>query len=334
MQTTKTVCVTGGTGQTGSFLLEKLINKGYKVVFLKRRTSSLNTSRIDHLLNHPNLEMVYGDLLDSSSLINLVSTYKPDYFYHCAAMSDVGISYKIAEYSVAVNTTATVTLLEAIRKYSPNTKFLHTATSEMFGTTPPPHDETSIFAPTSPYAISKLAAYEMVKLYRSAYGLFCMNSISHNHDSAVRGENFMSRKTTIAATRIKLGLQDKLRLGRPEPRRDFSYAGDIADGLILALESDTAEEYLFSSDVSTSVGEFVNIVFDKLGLDVDKHVEWNTQDFIRPSEVPHLKGNSQKARTALGWKPTKNLDELIDLMIKSDLRLAENEKLILEQGSK
>lgn len=318
-------CISGITGQTASFIARKTLAKGHKVVGLKRRSSTDNTERIADLINHENFSFVYGDLLDHSSLTSFVSDNQPDYFYHCAALSDVGISYKTPSYSFEANTTGTVALLEAVRNYSKHTRFLHTATSEMFGTTPPPHTEVSAFAPTSPYAVSKLAAYEMVRLYRTVYGLWCMNSLSHNHDSEFRGLNFVSMKTCNAIARIKHGLQDKLRLGRPEPRRDFSYAGCIADGLILALESNTPEEYLFSSDVSTSVGEFVDIAFAKAGLDPTKYVEWNTPDFIRPSEVPHLKGNSEKARTKLGWKNTVKLDQLIDIMLNHCMKKAENE---------
>lgn len=329
---TKTACITGITGQTGSYLAELLLQKGYQVYGLKRRSSSLNTDRIDHIYSNPNLKLVYGDLSDYSSLAGLLKV-KPDYFFNLGAQSHVKVSFDVPEYSFDVDATGVVRVLEAIRQHSPTTRFLQASSSEMFGSSPPPQKEDTIFHPRSPYAVAKVAAYHAVVNYREAFNLFASNAISFNHESPRRGETFVTRKITQAATRIKLGLQDKLYLGNLEAKRDWSHAKDVASAMIKIIEADSADDFVVASGEMHSVREFAEVVFDKLGLNWKDYVKVDPI-YFRPSEVDALCGDSTKLRTTLGWKPEYTFSSLVDEMISSDLENAQKEKILKDNVCK
>lgn len=327
----KTAIVTGITGQTGSYLADILLEKGYKVYGLKRRSSSFNTERIDHLYTdlHQNdqLELVYGDLSDYSSLLSLIADTKADLFFNMAAQSHVRVSFDIPEYTMDVTGTGVLRCLEAIRKYSPNTRFLQSSSSEMFGATPPPQSESTPFHPRSPYAVAKVAGYYSTINYREAYNLFACNTICFNHESPRRSETFVTRKITRAATRIKLGLQSELYLGNLEAKRDWGHAKDYAEAMIKILESDSPDDYVVSTGQMYSVKDFVIKVFDKLNLDWSKYVKFDPK-YLRPTEVDALQGDCSKIKSKLNWKPKYSFDDLVNEMVESDLELARKEKLI------
>jgi GDPmannose 4,6-dehydratase len=328
-----TACITGITGQTGSYLCDMLLSKGYKVYGLKRRSSSLNTDRIDHVYTDPHkggkLEMVYGDLADYSSLSSWIGDIKPDLFFNMGAQSHVRVSFDIPEYTMDVTGTGVIRILEAIRKTSPKTKFLTASSSEMFGSTPPPQNEKTQFHPRSPYGVAKVAGFYATVNYREAYGLHACNAISFNHESPRRGETFVTRKITRAATRIKLGLQDKLYLGNLSARRDWSHASDVAEAMYKIITAPVADDYVIASGEMHSVEEFARMVFSKLGLDYTKHVEFDPR-YLRPSEVDALCGDPTKLKTQLNWAPNYTFESLVDEMIHFDMELARKEKLIKE----
>lgn len=328
----ETACITGITGQTGSYLCDLLLSKGYKVYGLKRRSSSLNTERIDHVYIDPHidsskLEMVYGDLSDYSSLANWIGDIKPDLFFNMGAQSHVRVSFDIPEYTMDVTGTGVMRVLEAIRKNSPKTKFLTASSSEMFGSHPPPQSETTPFHPRSPYGVAKVAGFFATVNYREAYGLHACNAISFNHESPRRGETFVTRKITRAATRIKLGLQDKLYLGNLKAERDWSHAADVADAMYKIITAPQADDFVVASGEIHSVEEFAKLVFGILGLDYSKYVEFDPK-YLRPSEVDALCGDSTKLRTTLGWEPSYSFLDLVQEMIDSDMELARKEKTI------
>lgn len=331
---TNVACITGITGQTGSYLAELLLNKGYKVYGLKRRSSSFNTERLDHVYQdkHVNdrLELIYGDLADYSSLVSLLGDTKPSLFFNMGAMSHVRVSFDIPEYTMDVTGTGVMRCLEAIRKVSPQTRFLQASSSEMFGAEPPPQHEKTPFHPRSPYAVAKVAGYYATINYREAYGMFATNAISFNKESPRRGETFVTRKITRAATRIKLGLQNKLYLGNLSAKRDWHHAQDAAKAMIMMLEANEPDDYCIAAGEMHSVQEFVELVFTKLDLDWKQYVEIDPK-YFRPSEVDALCGDSTKLRTKLGWAPQYTFDQLVDEMISCDMKLAVNEKLIAEQ---
>lgn len=329
---TDTACITGITGQTGSYLCDLLLSKGYKVYGLKRRSSSLNTERIDHVYVDPHidsgkLEMVYGDLSDYSSLANWIGDIKPDLFFNMAAQSHVRVSFDIPEYTMDVTGTGVMRVLEAIRKNSPRTRFLTASSSEMFGSHPPPQNEQTPFHPRSPYGVAKVAGYYATVNYREAYGLHACNAISFNHESPRRGETFVTRKITRAATRIKLGLQDKLYLGNLDARRDWSHAADVADAMYKIITAPQPDDYVVASGEMYSVLEFAKMVFGILGLDYSQYIEFDAK-YLRPSEVDALCGDSTKLRTQLGWSPSYSFMDLVQEMVDSDLELARREKTI------
>lgn len=324
---TKTACITGVTGQIGSYLCELLLDKNYKVYGLKRRSSSLNTERLNHIFDNHNLKLIYGDVCDHASVNNFVSDIKPDLFFNLAAMSHVKVSFDIPSYTFDSTATGVITVLEAIRKHSPKTKFLTSSSSEMFGCSPPPQNEQTPFHPRSPYGVAKLAGYWAARNYREAYGMFASNSICFNFESPRRGETFVTRKITRAATRIKLGLQNKLYLGNLTAKRDWQHAKDAAKAMIKIIETDTPDDFVVASGEMHSVQEFVEIVFDKLKLDWKNYVEIDPV-YFRPSEVDALCGDSTKLRTTLNWKPEYTFVSLVDEMIASDLELAKKEKIL------
>jgi GDPmannose 4,6-dehydratase len=321
----KKACITGITGQTGSYLAEILLEKGYDVHGLVRRSSSFNTGRIDHIFDQ--LQLVFGDLSDYGSISNWVQKVKPDLFFNLGAQSHVKVSFDIPEYTMDVDGTGTLRCLEAIRHYSPETRFLQASTSEIFGNTPPPQNELIPFHPRSPYGVAKLASYWAVVNYNEAYNIFGCNTMSFNHESVRRGETFVTKKITRAATRIKLGLQDKLVLGNLTATRDWSHAKDVAEGMMLAITAEKPDNWVISSNESHSIQEFVEKVFSKLDLNWQDYVTTDPK-YLRPSEVQDLCGDSTKIRTQLGWKPKYSFDDLVDEMVEGDLRLAHNEKLL------
>lgn len=324
----KTACITGITGQAGSYLTELLLESGYKVYGLKRRSSLLGTDRIDHLFNNENLKLVYGDLSDYSSILNFVGDVKPDLFFNLAAQSHVKVSFDIPEFTMDSTGTSVLRILEAIKKSSPKTRFLTSSSSEMFGASPPPQNESTKFMPRSPYAIAKVAGYYSTINYREAYNLFAANAISFNFESPRRGETFVTRKITRAATRIKLGLQDKLVLGNLNAKRDWSHAKDTVSGMFKIINQDNPDDYVISSGDMHSVQEFVELVFENLNLDWKEYVSIDSK-YFRPTEVDALCGDSSKLRS-IGWEPKYSFMNLVNEMIASDLELAEKEKILLD----
>lgn len=332
----KTAFVTGITGQDGSYLAELLLEKGYEVHGLVRRASTFNTNRIDHLykdFHDPEARMYlhYGDLSVSGQLTDLLNTIKPDEIYHLGAQSHVRVSFDMPEYTGDVTGLGTIRLLEAIRKTGIKTKFYQASSSEMFGAAPPPQNERTLFDPQSSYAAAKVFSFHMVKNYRKAYNIFACNGILFNHESPRRGETFVTRKITRAATRIKCGLQDKLYLGNLDAKRDWGFAGDYVEAMWLMLQQDEPDDYVIATGKTHSVLEFTEKVFEKLGLDYAKHVEIDPK-YFRPTEVDVLLGDPSKAKNKLGWRHRVGFEELIDMMITADMELANKEKTLLEAG--
>ena len=328
--------ITGITGQDGSYLAELLLYKGYEVHGLIRRSSTFNTDRIDHLykdFHDPNARvyLYYGDLSVSGQLTDLLYTIKPDEIYHLGAQSHVRVSFDMPEYTGDVTGLGTLRMLEAIRKTGIKTKFYQASSSEMFGSAPHPQSESTPFQPQSPYAAAKVYSYHMVQNYREAYKIFACNGILFNHESPRRWETFVTRKITRAATQIKLGLKDKLYLGNLEAKRDWGFAGDYVDAMWLMLQQDEADDFVIATGETHSVREFVERVFQKLGLDYKKHVVIDPK-YFRPTEVDVLQGDATKAREKLGWKPRISFDQLIDMMIECDMELAKKEKTLRDAG--
>lgn len=319
--------ITGITGQTGSYLTKLLLDKNYKVYGIVRRSSNFNTQRIDDVYEHRNLELVYGDLADYSSITSVVNDVKPDLFFNMGAMSHVRVSFDIPEYTMDVTGTGVIRCLEAIRRNSPNTRFLQASSSEMFGSSPPPQNEQTPFHPRSPYAVAKVAGYHATVNYREAYDMFASNAISYNHESSFRGETFVTRKITRAATRIKCGLQDKLYLGNLSAKRDWSHAKDVANAMYMILTSDNPDDYCIASGYMYSVEEFVEKVFSSLELNWKDYVEIDPR-YFRPTEVDALCGDSSKLRKNLGWEPEYDFDSLVREMVDEDMKCARREKLV------
>jgi len=334
----KKAFITGITGQDGSYLAELLLDKGYEVHGLIRRSSTFNTDRIDHLyedFHDPDARMYlhYGDLSVSGHLTKLLYDIQPDEIYHLGAQSHVRVSFDMPEYTGDVTGLGTVRLLEAIRKTRVKTKFYQASSSEMFGSAPAPQNEQTPFEPRSPYAAAKVYAYWLVKNYREGYNMFASNGILFNHESPRRGETFVTRKITRAATRIKLGLQDKLYLGNLEARRDWGFAGDFVEAMWLILQQDKPDDYVIATGENHSVREFAEKVFQKLELDYEEYVAIDRR-YFRPTEVDVLLGDSTKAKKELGWEPKVTFDQLIDMMIEADLELAKKERTLLDAGYK
>jgi GDPmannose 4,6-dehydratase len=332
----KKAFITGITGQDGSYLAELLLEKGYEVHGLIRRSSTFNTDRIDHLFkdfHDPEAKMYlhYGDLSVSGQLMDLLHDIKPDEIYHLGAQSHVRVSFDMPEYTGDVTGLGTLRLLEAIRKTGITTKFYQASSSEMFGAAPPPQSEKTPFQPQSPYAAAKVYAYYIIRNYRDAYGLFACNGILFNHESPRRGETFVTRKITRAATRIKLGLQDKLYLGNLEAKRDWGYAGDYVKAMWMMLQQGEPDDYVIATGETHSVREFAEKVFQKLDLDYEEHVTIDER-YFRPTEVDVLLGDSSKARKKLGWEPNVGFYHLIDMMIEADMELAMKEKTLVDAG--
>lgn len=336
----KRALITGITGQDGSFLAELLLSKGYEVHGVIRRASSFNTQRIDHLYVDPHtggarLFLHYGDLADGGSLRLILQRVQPDEVYNLGAQSHVRVSFDQPEYTADIVALGTIRLLEAVREFQERTgkevRVYQAGSSEMFGASPPPQSESTRFYPRSPYAAAKVHAYWVAVNYREAYGMFVCNGILFNHESERRGETFVTRKITRAATRIKLGLHDVLYLGNLEAKRDWGYAPDYVEAMWLMLQQDEPDDYVIATGEMHSVREFVEKVFERLGLDWRRHVRIDPR-YFRPTEVDALCGDATKARTKLGWRPKVGFEELIERMVEHDLELARQERLLLENG--
>jgi GDPmannose 4,6-dehydratase len=315
----KIALITGITGQDGSYLSELLLSKGYKVIGLKRRTSIICTDRIDHLLNNPNFILEYGNLIDSGNIYRIILKYNPDEIYNLAAQSHVRVSFETPEETSEIVAMGTLRILEAIRNLNKEIKFYQASSSEMFGDNPTnPQNEFTRLMPASPYACAKVFAHNLVRNYRESYGIHASSGILFNHESPRRGETFVTRKITLAAARIKLGLQDKLLLGNLDAMRDWGYAKDYVEAMWLMLQQETPDDYVISTGEAYSVRDFLLEVFEQASLSVENHVEIDSRLF-RPHEVPLLLGDSTKAKNKLNWTPTVKFKKLCKIMYESDL---------------
>jgi GDPmannose 4,6-dehydratase len=317
----KTALVTGVTGQDGSYLAELLLEKGYRVIGLVRRSAMEDKKlfNIEHLLDNSNLIIENGDLTDSASIWRLVQQYKPDEFYNLAAQSHVGVSFTSPESTFEINATGVLNCLEAIRSSSPQTRFYQASTSEMFGDNiNAPQSEETILSPVSPYACGKVAAHNLVVNYRKAYGLFACSGILFNHESPRRGEQFVTRKVTKAAARIKLGLQSELRLGNLEAKRDWGFAKEYVEAMWLMLQQNEPDDFVIGTGQTQTIKDLIDSVSEAAGFDLMKHVVVDDK-FKRPSEVPLLLADPRKAESKLGWKAKTTFHELVKMMYEADL---------------
>lgn len=316
----KTALITGITGQDGSYLAELLLEKGYRVVGIKRRTSIISTDRIDHLFDNPQLILEYGNLNDSGNLHRLLSKYMPDEIYNLAAQSHVKVSFETPEETAEYVALGPLRLFEAVRNICPNAKVYQASSSEMFGDNPEnPQNEETRLMPASPYACSKVFAHNLCRNYRESYEMHVSSGILFNHESPRRGETFVTRKITMAAARIKLGLQDKLYLGNLEAKRDWGFAGDYVEAMWLMLQQEKPDDYVIATGETHTVKEFLEEVFRVAELSIEEHVEIDERLF-RPHEVPLLLGDPTKAETKLGWKPKIKFKELAKMMYEQDLQ--------------
>ena len=319
----KVAFVTGITGQDGSYLAELLLSKGYEVHGLIRRSSSFNTSRIDHIYQdphepNPKLFLHYGDLIDGVGLTNLIREIKPTEVYNLGAQSHVQVSFAMPQYTGQVDAVGAVGLLEAIHSTGLDTRFYQASTSELFGSTPPPQNEESVFRPQSPYAAAKLMAYWCTVNYRDGYGMHATNGILFNHESPRRGETFVTRKITRAVAEIASGSKRKLFLGNLDAVRDWGYAKEYVESMWLMLQQDTPTDYVVATGIGATVKDFVEAAFSHVGLNWQDHVLID-QKYIRPTEVDALIGDPTKAFKSLGWKAKTHWKELAQLMVDSDL---------------
>ena len=352
----KKALITGITGQDGSYLAEFLLNKGYEVHGIKRRTSLFNTNRIDHLYQDPHIHkrnfiLHHGDLTDTSSLIKIIQNVQPDEIYNLAAQSHVAVSFEVPEYTANSDALGTLRILEAIRilKLEKKTKFYQASTSELFGKVVDiPQNETTPFYPRSPYAAAKLYAYWITVNYREAYNIYACNGILFNHESPVRGETFVTRKITRALTRIKIGLQKTLYLGNLDAMRDWGHAKDYVEVQWLMLQQKTPEDFVISTGQQYSVRDFVNIAGKELGYKIiwkgkgknekglvdGKVIIKVDKNYFRPTEVETLLGDASKAKKKLGWEPKISFKKLVSEMVREDLKLAQSDLLMLKNGFK
>jgi GDPmannose 4,6-dehydratase len=361
----KIALITGITGQDGAYLTEFLLDKGYEVHGVKRRSSMFNTERIDHLYQDPHeknvhLKLHYGDLTDSTNLIRIIQEVKPDEIYNLAAMSHVHVSFEKPEYTANADGIGTLRILEAVRLLglAKKTKVYQASTSELYGLVQEvPQSERTPFYPRSPYAVAKLYAYWITVNYREAYGMFAVNGILFNHESPLRGETFVTRKITRGIGKIALGLQDKIFLGNLDARRDWGHAKDYIEAMWLILQQEKPEDYVIATGVTTSVRDFVRMAFAEIGvelefrgkneketgivkssnnpdylLEVGKEVVAVDPRYYRPTEVDLLIGDPSKAQNQLGWKPRYNLEMLVKEMVEADIELFRREKLLKESG--
>ncbi len=363
----KKALITGVTGQDGAYLSEFLLNKGYEVHGIKRRSSLFNTDRIDHIYEDPHqkgarFKLHYGDLSDSSNIIRIIQEVKPDEIYNLGAMSHVKVSFESPEYTADVDGLGALRVLEAVRLLGleKTTRIYQASTSELYGLVQEvPQSETTPFYPRSPYGVAKLYGYWITVNYREAYGMFAANGILFNHESPIRGETFVSRKITRAVSRIALGLQEKLYIGNLDAKRDWGHAKDYVEAMWLMMQQDVAEDFVIATGVTTMVRDFITLAFRHVGIEIeykgegvketatvvsssnpDYYVKPGTEvlavdeKYFRPSEVELLIGNPTKANTKLGWKPKHDLHSLINDMMESDLEVMRKEKSLSDSGYK
>lgn len=334
---TKRALITGITGQDGSYLTELLLDKGYEVHGLVRRSSTFGTERIDHLYVDAHLESAslflhYGDLTDGNSLTRLLHQIEPDEIYNLGAQSHVAVSFENPIYSVDVDALGTLRLLEAARSLPTVPRFYQASSSEMYGKVQEvPQSETTPFYPRSPYAAAKVFSYWQTVNYREAYDVYAVNGILFNHESPRRGETFVTRKVTRAATRIKLGLQEKLYLGNLDAERDWGFAGDFVEAMWLMLQQDEPDDFVVATGEKHSVRDLCIAAFAELDLDWEEHVEIDPR-YFRPTEVDELQGDWTKAREVLGWSPKVDFKQLVTMMVESDLGLAKRERTLVDAG--
>jgi len=327
--------ITGITGQDGSYLAELLLSKGYEVHGLIRRSSSFNTDRIDHLYQDPHeadtrLFLHYGDLTDGTGLREILTRVQPDEIYNLGAQSHVRVSFEQPVYTAQVDAVGTTRLLQALRDTGLPAKFYQASSSEMYGkVAETPQTEKTPFHPRSPYGCAKLYAFWQTVNYRESYGMFCCNGIMFNHESPRRGETFVTRKITRAATRIKEGLQEKLYLGNLDAKRDWGFAGDYVETMWLMLQGEEPDDYVIATGQTHSVREFLDVVFGRLELDWQEHVETDPR-YYRPAEVDLLLGDASKARRVLGWQPTVDFGQLVAMMVDADWELAKEERVLAD----
>lgn len=352
----KKALITGITGQDGAYLADFLLKKGYEVHGIKRRSSSFNTARVDHIYRDPHESdvqffMHYGDLTDATNLIRIIQQVRPDEIYNLAAQSHVQVSFDTPEYTANADALGTLRLLEAIRMLGleKKTRFYQASTSELYGKVKKiPQNESTPFYPRSPYGAAKLYAYWIVVNYREAYNMFASNGILFNHESPIRGETFVTRKITRAVARIKLGLQDRLYLGNLDAKRDWGYAGDYVEAMWLMLQQDEPDDYVIATGETHSVREFVEKAFNEIGVEIvwegsgvdevgkdknsDKILVRIDPRYFRPTEIDLLLGDSSKAKEKFGWEPKVSFGELVEIMIQEDLKEAERDQLCKREG--
>jgi GDPmannose 4,6-dehydratase len=333
---TKKALITGITGQDGSYLSRLLIEKGYEVHGTVRRSSTINTYRIDDLISKYSetgkLKLHYSDLLDSSSLNTLVQTVLPDEIYNLAAQSHVMVSFQNPMFTAQTGTIGSLSLLEAIRHSEKDIKFYQASSSEMYGgKLREPLNEDSIFDPRSPYAVSKVFAHNMTKMYRDSYDLFCVNGILFNHESPLRGQTFVTRKISRALGRIHLGIQEKLTLGNLDASRDWGYAGDYVKGMWKMLQHNEPDDWVLATGETHTVKDFLQTAFSLLNLDWKDYI-LTSEKYLRPNEVEYLLGDYSKAKEHLDWNPETSFKELVEKMINADIELAKRDKVLLNEG--
>lgn len=318
----KVACLSGITGQDGSYLAELLLSKGYEVHGIVRRGSTINTTRINHLIDK--IILHYGDLADANSIVSILSKIKPDEVYNMGSMSHVRVSFDIPEYTGNITGLGVCRLLEVIRSLELKCKFYQASSSEMFGLSPPPQNENTVMLPASPYGCAKLYGYHMTRAYRFGYGMFACNGILFNHSSPRRGETFVEKKIVRKAVRIKLGLEDKIYLGNLDAKRDWGFAGDYIEAIYMIMQHSIPDDFVVATGEYYSVKEFAEKVFKKLNLDMNNHIVIDDR-YFRPNEVPELRGDAIKIKNVLGWKPKVNFNQLIDMMVESVMKEEKNE---------
>jgi GDPmannose 4,6-dehydratase len=345
-ETPRRALITGVTGQDGSYLAELLLGKGYDVWGIVRRSSTLRRERVDHL-HRPGADsgerfkLVYGDLADASSLFRIVEDVRPDEVYNLAAQSHVGVSFETPEYTADVTGVGVARLLEALRALKPDARFYQASSSEMYGKVEEtPQSETTRFHPRSPYAAAKVFAFELARNYREAYGMYAVNGILFNHESPRRGENFVTRKITLAAARIKTGAQQQLRLGNMDAKRDWGFAGDYVEGMWRILQAEEPDDFVLATGETHTVREFVDLAFARLGMPLEWRGSGDSEEgvgpdgralvavdprYYRPAEVDLLLGDAAHARTVLGWQPQVDFKGLVEMMVDADLALVESD---------
>ena len=328
--------ITGITGQDGYYLSNQLLEKGYEVHGLIRRASNINTNRIDPLISQyreeGKIQLYYSDLIDSSSLTNLINKVMPDEIYNLAAQSHVAVSFKNPIYSTFTSTIGPITILESIRNVDKDIKFYQASSSEMFGGSEKiVLNEDSLFEPKSPYAAGKVFAHNITKIYRDSYDLFCVNGILFNHESPHRGETFVTRKISRAVGRISVGIQKKLTLGNLDASRDWGFAGDYVRGMWMMLQHDKPDDWVLATGETYTVKQYLEEAFKVVGLNWEDFVE-SSAKYFRPNEVNYLLGDSSKAQKELGWKPETSFNDLVKMMVESDIELAKREAVLIKEG--